>query len=273
MLSLLLLTVYFRESPGGGLHGFQSAGATVLRPFEVAAERVARPFRDAAGWAGDVLDAKSENEKLRRELDEWRQRAIEGQFAQEDLDQLRRLLGYRSGARFPTDYRAVAAAVIARAPSQYEQQIVVAAGSSDGIRQHAPVVTPDGLVGRVTKVARHAAQVTLLTDESSFVAALDLQTRADGLVRHGQQGTSSLKLDRVSKEQVVEPGNAIVTAGWKSDRFSSIYPRGIPIGVVTHVNQLDTDLYKQVQIEPFVDFGSLDSVIVLVSKKPEPVIP
>src|SRR5262249_22989136 len=58
LVSLTLLTVYFRESSGGGLHSLQSTGSTVLRPFEVAANRVAQPFRDAANWLGGLSDAR-----------------------------------------------------------------------------------------------------------------------------------------------------------------------------------------------------------------------
>ena len=65
VFSLALVTVYFRESDNGALHSVQSAGASDLRPFEVSAERIARPFRDAAGWFGGLIDAKSENAKLK----------------------------------------------------------------------------------------------------------------------------------------------------------------------------------------------------------------
>ena len=68
LVSLALLTVYFRESSGGGLHSLQSTGSSVLRPFEVAANRVAQPFRDAAGWIGGLSGARSENKKLKQEL-------------------------------------------------------------------------------------------------------------------------------------------------------------------------------------------------------------
>jgi rod shape-determining protein MreC len=267
LVSLLLLTVYFRESPGGTLHDMQSTGASVLRPFEVAAERVARPFRDAAGWFGDVLDAKSENEKLRKQLDDYRQQAIRNQFALQDYEQLKKLLAFRDSSRFPNDYRAVATRVISRAPSQFEQQIGIAAGSSSEIRVHDPVVTADGLVGQVTKVANEVAQVTLLTDETSAVSALDFQTQADGIVQHGVGSGETLVLDRVPKDQVVNRDDVLVTAGWRSDRFASIYPRGIPIGVVTSVGQTDTDLYKQVLVQPFVHFSSVRAVLVLVPKK------
>jgi rod shape-determining protein MreC len=67
----------------------------------------------------------------------------------------------------------------------------------------------------------------------------------------------------VRKQDVIEEGDEIVTAGWHSGGLSSLYPKGIPIGEVTSVGQTDTDLFQQVQVEPYVDFGALDAVIVL----------
>ena len=66
-LSLLMITLHFRETPTGGMHAIQDAGATVLRPFQVAAERIARPFRDIVGYFDGLIDAKGENERLRAE--------------------------------------------------------------------------------------------------------------------------------------------------------------------------------------------------------------
>jgi rod shape-determining protein MreC len=273
VVSLALVTWYFRESNGGVLHDVQSAGAAVLKPFEVAAERVARPFRDAAGWVGDVTGAKSENDRLKSENERLRQQVIEQQFQKGDYEQLLRLLRFVDSPRFPKDFRPVATRVIARPPSQYQQQVIVAAGSSDGVRLHAPVVTADGLVGQVTKLTRTASEVTLLSDETSYVSAVDSRTGAAGIVQLTQRATDSLEFARVTKDRVVEIGDAVVTAGWQSKQFASIYPRGIPIGVVTGVSQVDTDLFKRVQIRSFVDFASLDAVLVLVAKKPQPVVP
>jgi len=268
VVSLALVTVYFRESDNGVLHGFQSTGASILRPFEVGAERVARPFRDAASWFGGLIDAKSENEKLKEQIEALRQEIILTESALRENIQLKALLDYREGARFPKDYRSVAARVIARAPSQFEQQIVVSAGKNDGISKHDAVVTADGLVGEVTKVASNVAQVTLLTDETSAVSALDISTNAAGIAQHGGRSSSSLTLDRVTKDQIVNRGDVIVTSGFRSGDLSSLYPRGIPIGAVTSVGQSDTDLYKQIQVDSFVDFSQLEAVIVLV-KRPE----
>jgi rod shape-determining protein MreC len=269
--SLALITVYFKESNGGALHGLQSGGVTVLRPFEVGAERVAAPFRDAYGWFSGLVHARARAKRLQAEVDQLRQKEIQYQGAAAENEALRKQLNYVDSPRFPTDFAPINARVLARPPGEFEQQIVISAGSANGVRLHAPVVTADGLVGNVTLVAGREARVTLLTDQESAVSAVDLQTRAIGIVRHGQGG--GLILDRVSKDQKVNDGDTIVTAGTRSGALPDLYPRGIQIGNVTSVGQSDTDLYKQIQISPYVPFGSLDSVVVLESLKPTPTPP
>ncbi len=265
LLSLVLITVYFREPAGGGLHSVQSGGATVLRPFEVAAERVARPFRDAYGWFAGLIHAKSQNAELRAQLDKLRQEVIQSATARDENADLRRLLHYVSLPRFPQDYDSVNTSVIGRPPSEFQQQIGIAAGSSSGIRKDDPVVTADGLVGKVTEVAHSTAQVTLLTDPNLQVSALDIDTQASGVVSHGQ-GRGTLTLDRVQKSQVLTEGDTIVTQGWKVGPLASIYPAGIQIGYVSGASQSEVDLYWQAQITPYVHFDSLHSVAVLIKK-------
>jgi rod shape-determining protein MreC len=155
--------------------------------------------------------------------------------------------------------------VISRPPSEFEQQIGIAAGSSSGIRVNDPVVTADGLVGKISHVAGHTAQVTLLTDPNLNVSALDLETQAAGLVSHGE-GPNTLTLDRVQKSQVLHEGDTVVTQGWKLKGLSSIYPYGIQIGTVTGATNSEVDLYWNAQVKPFVDFDSLQTVMVLVPK-------
>jgi rod shape-determining protein MreC len=265
LLSLVLITAYFREPAGGGLHSVQGTGATVLRPFEVASNRIAAPFRDAYGWFAGLIHAKSENARLRAQVDKLRSEAIQNVNAARENDDLRRQLKYIGLPRFPQDYRPVPTDVISRPASEFEQQIGIAAGSSSGIRVNDPVVTADGLVGKISHVAGHTAQVTLLTDPNLNVSALDVQTEATGLVGHGE-GQGTLTLDRVQKSQVLRHGDTIVTQGWKLKGLSSIYPYGIPIGTVSGAANSEVDLYWNAQVRPFVDFDSLQSVLVLVKK-------
>ena len=105
----------------------------------------------------------------------------------------------------------------------------------------------------------------LITDPENAVEARDLQTGAIGLIRHGQG--QAMILDRVPKSQDVQEANTIVTAGTRSKQYPSLYPADIPIGRVIFVGQNDTADYKQVQVQPFVDFGGLDSVTALIPRK------
>ena len=264
LVSLALITVYFRESSGGALHGAQRIGLSVLMPFEVAGERVSRPFRNAWDYTTDLLDAKSENERLRDELTELQKAYIDARTSAEENQALSESVKYISGPTFPDDYSAIVTRVVARPPSAYNQVVLVAAGSGDGVKVNAPVVTDDGLVGLVTELTGNGARITLLTDQSSAVSALVLQSSAAGVVRHGPSDGSTLVLDRVGKDELVNEGDLVITAGWRSGNLESLYPRGIPIGTVSSVGQQDVDLYKRIQVAPLVDFDSLDEVIILI---------
>jgi rod shape-determining protein MreC len=275
LLSLMMITVYFREAPNGGMHDFQSAGASALRPFEITANRIARPFTDAYNWTADLFHARAENGELRRKLSMARQEAIQHATAAQELEKLTRLLKYKQTLTYPEDFSksAVTASVVSNPASEFDQTIVLAAGSSDRIRVHDAVVTDRGLVGQVTKVTRDESRVTLLTDKESAVTAKDHQTGAIGIVRHSQGPEDLLFLDRVSKSKRVLEDDLVVTAGLQQGELPSFYPRGIPIGQVTKVGQTEVDPYQVVQIVPFVDFTSLDVVLVLVSDKPRPRMP
>ena len=265
VLALALITISFRESDDGPLHGAQAAVAGALQPLTIAVERVARPFRDAYGWTADLFDAREEAERLRAENQQLEQAVIQNESALQSLVEVKKLLQYVEGPNFPSDYTYVATSVTSRPARAFEQEVVLPVGTDDGVDEDAPVVTADGLVGRVTYLTADSARVTLLTDESSAVSARDLRTGATGLVEHGQTG-DSLVMTRVRKEDNVEVGDEIVTSGWTSGNLSSLYPKNIKVGVVTSVGQTQTDLYQQVQLASGVDFASLDAVAVLVPR-------
>jgi rod shape-determining protein MreC len=264
LVSLMLVTISFREDGSGPLASVQNGAAAVLRPFQVAADRVAEPFRDAYGWTSSLLDARSDAARLEKENELLRQQVAERQLALRENVTLRKLLAYRNGPRFPDGYSGLAAAVISRPAGAYAQAIVIAAGRKDGVRTDDPVVTQDGLVGKVSRVSSRTSRVTLLTDDASAASALDVETQAFGIVRSGDGARAPLRLDRVPKEARVAIDDTIVTSGWSSPRLSSLYPRGIRIGRVTSFGRTDTDLYTQVQVTPFADLSSLEAVLVLI---------
>ncbi len=266
LLSLVLVTLSFRESDNGPVASAQEGAAAALRPFQVAADRIAEPFRDAYAWVDGLFEARSDAEALREENETLRQQVAQSRLAARENVRLRDLLAYRDGPRFPDGYRGLATGVISRPAGTYAQAIVIAAGQNDGLAVDDPVVTQDGLVGTISRIGSRTAQVTLLTDDQSAVSAMIPATGAAGVVRTGHGPRAPLRLDRVGKEAVVRVGDTVVTAGWRSQRLASIYPKGILIGRVTSVGVADTDPYTQVQVTPFADLGSLEAVLVLLPR-------
>lgn len=263
-----MLTLYFREADSGPMHSVQGAVSTVLDPFQVGAERVARPFRDAYAWTTGLVHAQSENEKLRKDIQLLRLQAIQNQSAAQENVDLRAALKYISGPAFPRDYDGIAASVTSYATGEWEQSLVISAGRRDGVSKDDPVLSTDGyLVGQITKVTRTSSEVTLLTDSTSSVTARDAATDTLGVLEIGEGPDRPFELNRVQKEKVVRPGDTIVTAGRRFGRLGSMFPRNIPIGSVKHVGQTDIENFQQIQVDPFVDFSSLDMLVVLVPKE------
>jgi rod shape-determining protein MreC len=267
LASLLLITVSFRSS---ALDGAQGTVAGILRPFETAADRVTRPFRDTVGWFHGLVNAKAENKKLRIQIEDLRRQAIQDESALQENVQLRAALQYRGPASI-ANFRQVHAAVQTNPQNAIDQSVTIAAGSQDGVAVGDVVVAPTGgqsggLVGTVDRVAANVARVTLLTDDQSRVTAADLTSpTAIGIVKRGGGGSDVLILDRVLKQKAVRVGDTIITAGTLgSTTLKSMFPRGIPIGTVTSESDTDVNAFKNIQVEPLVDFTSLQSVIVLV---------
>jgi rod shape-determining protein MreC len=263
--ALALLTISFRSPTTGALHDVQSVGATGLRPFQVAAQRVARPFRDVYGYFSGLAGAKAENKTLRRELRDARALAYANLATAQRAEALQKLMQFEEGTRFPNDYRAVNTTVTSYPTSAFAQQVTIAAGSTSGIRVNTPVITGDGLIGRVVNVSPHTALVTLITDPDANTPARDVDNGVSGLIRHGQGNT--LFFDRVSKEKKVKRGDIIVTQGTVDRRYPDIYPYGIPIGRVISASTSDIASFLIVQVVPLARFDSLDAVAALVSTK------
>jgi rod shape-determining protein MreC len=261
--SIALLTAYFGESASGGLHAVQRGFLEVMAPLQEGATRALKPARDLVGWAGDVFDAKSENTKLHRQVQDLRNRLAAAQTAARDSEELRALVGFNRSAAFPQGYEPVAARVIGRSPTVWYSTITIDKGSDQGVRVNQPVTSGGALVGKVSDVAADAARVTLLTDHTSGVSAQVVPDGANGLVKATVGNPSDLILDFVEKGRAVAKGATVVTSGWRSGRLESLFPRAIPIGKVTAVDSDERELYQRVHLKPFADLRQLDIVEVL----------
>ena len=165
--SFALLTAPTAQSSGG----LQRGVSAVFGPLQEGADRALKPARDLVNWFDETFDARGENDRLRtRARRELRAEAVAGEAALQENDQLRKLLGLRRSGRDPA--RAMSRStgrVIARSPTVWYSTVTIDNGTSAGVEVDDPVVSGDGLVGRVTSVTGGTAQVTLITDPESAV--------------------------------------------------------------------------------------------------------
>jgi rod shape-determining protein MreC len=266
LLSLFLLTAYFGESSGGGLHSVQRGAMEVVAPIQEGANRALKPFRDLFGWFGDTLDAKSERDKLLAERDALRKQLAEVTIQNRELEQIKGL-DEQNTAGGLDDYQPVQARVIARSPSSWYQTFQINKGSSDGVRVDQPVVNSAGLVGKVKEVSDGNAVVMLLTDPEFGVSAQALESGEPGSVGPAVGAPGDLRFELVPNAKEVRRGERIITAGTstsaKVSSLASLYPRGILIGTVKRIETGEGELDRVIHVQPVADLRSLDIVEVL----------
>jgi rod shape-determining protein MreC len=261
--SLILLTAYFGESAGGGLHSVQRGVLDVISPIQEGTSKALKPVRDLFGWTGDTLDAKGQLKDLRNENDALRQQNVDLQARVRDDAQLRAQAKLNETAQL-TDNAPVTARVSGVDPNLWFDQVTIDKGSSSGVRLNQAVVTGQGLVGKVTFVWPSGAIVTLITNHDTEVGGTVAETGVRGLVAVDNGHPTTLVLDSLSSQDVVKAGDTVVTSGTlsKVGRFPSPYPRNIPIGRVTRVDNAGQD-DQQAHIVPFANLRRLDLVEVL----------
>ena len=268
LASVALITIWFGEPVSGALHVLQRGAQEVLSPIQSGASRALKPLRDVIGWTGDTLSAKGENDRLRAEVGRLRRELATTQTARRDAEQLSGLAEIARADGFPQGTAPVTARVIARSPTVWWSSVQVNKGSSDGIEVDQPVITGDGLAGKVTAVTGGTATVTLITDERSSVSAQVMPGGADGIVRPKVGDPNDLLLDFVEKGGRIKTGQTVVTSGFRaSSGLESLFPRGIPVGRVKKVDRSELEIYQTVHIDPFAELKRMDFVQVLTAAR------
>jgi rod shape-determining protein MreC len=262
--SLILLTAYFGESGGGALHGVQRGTSEILNPVQEGASRALKPVRDLYGWFGDTLSAKGKVKDLTAERDRLRAELARQENATYENARMAKLLE-TNGALQLDAYAPKTGRVIVTSPTVWYATIRIDKGSDDGIKVGQPVINEQALIGRVTSVFSGTAQVTLLTDTKSSISARAGERDVFGMVEPvGAGNPNDLLLKFTPPNARLNPGDRVVTRGTVSDtdRYPSLYPPGIPIGVVTRIDNEGTDT-EEVHLRPHANMRSLDFVQVL----------
>jgi rod shape-determining protein MreC len=267
VVSLILLTAYFGESPSSPLHSVQRGIVAVLSPVQTGASKALSPVRDVANWVSDTLRAKSQRDQLKKQVEALNKKVAQYQSAAIQNKELTKQVGLDASVGIDS-YRPLGADVVGRDPSLWYQHVEVDKGSGDGVALNDPVTGDGALVGKVTSVTGSTSIVTLITDHSYAVAAKVLNNRGDaGVLVPAVGDPNQLLLQSLPNHASISGGDQVVTAGFQSSTrpsLQSLYPPGIPIGtVLAPVSQNELLNSGQVTVSPLADIRHFDSVQIL----------
>lgn len=205
----------------------------------------------------DLYKNAEENLKLEEEIEGLRAQVVDLTISQQELIELRDL---KNALRYVEDHNIqtyISASVLSKDPGNWYDNFIIDAGYEDGVTKDSAVINGSGLIGLVYDVGSHWAKVVTLVDKRSTVSfsSAEVISSYDGQV----VGTT----DEVIRGQIFDPtakisvGDLLITSGL------GIFPKGIIIGQVNKLIENRDMLLPEVIVQPFVDFQSIDKVMVL----------
>ncbi|MBD3343587.1 MAG: rod shape-determining protein MreC [Chitinivibrionales bacterium] len=210
------------------------------------------PFQYTISLSGRVKNIFAENKRLRQKVATLttRNAALE-QYAEEN-ERLKDLLSIT----MESPYSLQAAHVVVREPSHQMRSLIINAGHNKGVLRYMPVITQNGIVGKIIQVLPHLSQVQLIKDPSCKTSVMIKRSRAVGILETDEGDKFYVRLR--NHEDVTE-NDTIITSG-----LGGIFPQGLHTGSVARVTEDANPLFKRVYIKPFVNFDRIEEVFVIL---------
>ncbi len=251
LVCFLLLTF---QISGQRASGLGELVAWLTTPAQALLARVHRSALALWNSYRSWRDLKAENRVLLEEVERLRVGALQTAEVREENSRLRRLLALKE--RLPLE--TLPGEVIGKEWGGWVRSLTINRGRSDGVARLTPVIVPDGVVGRVVAVRAHAAVIQLLNDSSSAVGGVIQRTRTPGVVE-GKPG-GGLRFKFPPREGGgVQDGDLVVTSG-----LGGLFPKGLPVGQVTRVEDRGSALFHYADLAPTVDFARVEEVLLLI---------
>ncbi|HEV3038169.1 MAG TPA: rod shape-determining protein MreC [Candidatus Angelobacter sp.] len=248
------------KNPGsGGTRLIRVWAVNIFTPIGRTFVGTGRFFRN--GWHNyvDLHDVRKQNHQLQAEVDRLRMQQAKLKEDAEQAHRLQVLLDFKEKFIGAT----IAAQVIGTSGSEQSRVILIDKGAHSGVKQDMAVITPDGIVGKVREVYFMSSQVLLINDRDSGAGVILAKSRLQGDLHGSGQGETVVK--NIMSDEKVDIGDQVVTSG--GDR---IYPKGLPVGVVTAVNtDPDKPLFLSIAVKPATNLSRLEEVLVVTKMTEE----
>jgi len=257
IVALLFIIGLILLALGGVIRPFLGV---VMDPFVTAQRWLSERFMavyDFFTLPRDVTELLQKNAQLENELSHLQSQVIQLQEQLRETEVLYSLLDF---ARSRPQDQYIAAAVIGKDPSPFLHYVIIDHGSDDGIQHGMPVVTQQGLVGRVAAVTASASRIRLITDPESVVN-VRLQGQNEDALAEGSI-TGDVTLGMVSQNVTLNPGDILLTSG-----LGGNYPTDILVGQVVNVEKTENEIFQTASVQPVIDFVGLRAVLVIKNFK------
>lgn len=259
-IAFLFLTLLLLSSSLGGDRSWNPAEQVIIEiiaPFQKLIKGTANVTEGIWLKYFALVNVYEENFRLKKKIETLR---MENYRYEEQLathDRLQKLLQLKKRINWPV----MAAQVIGRDPSGWFKSVIIDKGKKSGLKVNMPVVNASGVVGRLVSVSPNYAKILLIIDQNSAVDSIIQRSRANGIVK----GVSSkvCKLDYVVKTSDVVAGDIVVTSG-----LGRVYPKGLPVGKVISVVNVPGELFRDIKVEPTVDFSKLEELLIILKEDP-----
>lgn len=256
LFTLVLLSSQSRSADRRNVGIIGQAILTILLPVQAGMVRIADGISGMWERFTEIGRLRVENARLRAQVEALNREVARLREQAAAAQRLERLLDLRA----QVSYNGLAGRVIGRDPSRWFSTVVIDRGSRDGVTRNAPVVTPEGVVGRVIEVTPFASRVLLIVDARSAVGVL-VQRSRDAAVVEGQ-GTDRLHLLYLSRAAQVEAEDLLVTSG-----LGGVFPRGLLVGRIMSVKREEGALLQEAEVEPAAQLGRLEEVLILLPRE------
>jgi rod shape-determining protein MreC len=245
---------------------FTSLSRLVVSPLTSIQTWISNQYRGVENFISasqDIREIRQQNTELEAENARLQSQIVELQQQLVEYEILSALLEF---ARANPEHKYIGASVIGRDPSPFLNYIIINRGSDDGLRRGMPVVTQNGLAGRVVQVTATGARVSLITDPVTRINVRIEPSRSSAVLTGSITG--DITLEQIPQEADVNPGNLILTSG-----LGGNYPSNIIIGQVTSVRSLENALFQSASVQPVTDFDDLAIVLVITNFNPIDITP
>jgi rod shape-determining protein MreC len=253
---LIVLSYNLKQKSPAGL--IKKVVLEVAAPVQNVLNASVKSVSDAWSRYLFLVGIEEENKNLKKKINDLKAQLILYQEGYLEAERLRTLLALKDDYKF----KFVAARVIGREQVALSKTVLINKGTAHGLNAGMPVLAGSGLVGRVMDVSWHAAKVLLLIDESSNIDVIVQRNRIQGIIRGA--GFRGYVLKYISKTQDVEEGDVIVSSG-----ISGVFPKGLMIGEVNHIDKQEAGLFLKINVAPSIDFSKLEEVLVLIPDNDE----